>query len=185
MGHANIPGYSGFLDVYDEAVDHFPSESVFVEVGVALGHSLAHLARRVIESKKKIEVWGVDPWEGNGRNGEQQEILGEKPTGDFPLFCRMMLEQAPEELELVRIVRAPSWRAAMMFRRVHFVLIDGAHDEQSVFDDIEEWYPKIARGGWIAGDDLSPKYQGVRAAVERVFGDNFEVRGTTWIVKKP
>jgi len=59
----DIPGWSGFLEIYDLAVDEAPQEGgVIVELGVAFGRSLAYLSRRVIDSGKKIKIYGVDPW---------------------------------------------------------------------------------------------------------------------------
>jgi hypothetical protein len=114
----NIPGYSGFLNLYAEWVAQAKDGDVAVEVGVALGHSLAYLARLVIDSGKKIEVWGVDHWAGYARCGEQTEALGVDGTrGDFTLFLDQMRRHAPDELELVRVVRATSRRASLLFGR--------------------------------------------------------------------
>jgi hypothetical protein len=186
MSYAEIPGWSGFLPLYDEAVARFPDGSTFVEVGVALGHSLAYLARKVIDAHVDIEVWGVDPWGGRARNGEQQEFLGQRTGGDFGLFVSMMTKHAPEELEFVNIVRTESARAARLFRdsSVDLVLIDGAHDVDSVLQDLEAWQPKVRRGGILAGDDYSPSYPGVVEAVHVHFGAAVEVNGTTWRVRR-
>ena len=63
MSWDDIPGWSGFLEIYDLAVDEAPQEGgVIVELGVAFGRSLAYLSRRVIDSGKKIKIYGVDPW---------------------------------------------------------------------------------------------------------------------------
>jgi hypothetical protein len=184
MSHSDIPGYSGFLWLYDQAVEEAQDGAVFVEVGVALGHSIAYLARKVIDSGKRIDIWAIDPWGGYGRNGEQQEKLGADGTrGDFRLFLDMMAHHAPEELETIRVVRADSAMASDLFygRPVDLCLIDAAHDETSVFRDIAAWHMRMRSGGIIAGDDHEPNYPGVEAACVRVFGkDGYEVRGSTW-----
>jgi hypothetical protein len=188
MSYDQIPGYSGFLWLYDYAVDEAQDGAVFVEVGVALGHSIAYLARKVIQSGKKIEVWAVDPWGGYARNGEQQEWLGEKKSGDFGLFLRQMLDRAHDELEIVRIVRATSAQGCRLFKpeSVDLVLIDAAHDFDSVRDDIGYWEHRVKRGGIIAGDDHEPTYPGVGKACELQFGPaGYEVKGTTWWRKIP
>jgi cephalosporin hydroxylase len=185
VSYDQIPGYSGFLPIYKEAVDHFQSGAVFVEVGVALGHSIAYLARQVIDSGKSIQIWAVDPWAGYARNGEQQEALGAKTTGDMSLFIEHMAKHAPEELEIIRIVRTESYRASRLFRKCHMVMIDGAHDFDSVKADINTWWPLVANGGWLCGDDHEPTYQGVIDAVEEAFRvDQVEIVGTTWRVRK-
>jgi cephalosporin hydroxylase len=191
----NIPGYSGFLNLYAEWVAQAKDGDVAVEVGVALGHSLAYLARLVIDSGKKIEVWGVDHWAGYARCGEQTEALGVDGTrGDFTLFLDQMRRHAPDELELVRVVRATSRRASLLFERSIFekeyeepadgfpslVLIDGAHDHRSVERDIRAWRPLVRKGGWLCGDDHEPTYPGVEQACREAFGPDYEVLGTAW-----
>lgn len=194
MSYELIVGHSGFLDTYDEAVAEARDGDIFVEVGVALGHSVAYLARKVRESGKRIEVWAVDPWEGGARNGEQQIALGGKGesgskgvgVGDFGLFCRAML-MAPEDLEIVRVVRATSKRASRMFDdgSVAMVLIDGDHALDAVLDDILAWQRKVRVGGMLAGDDYSDEYPGVVEAVNRMFDTpgEIDVKGTTWRVR--
>jgi hypothetical protein len=183
MSWADIPGFSGFTWLYDDVVSRLEPGAVIVEVGVALGHSIAYLARKVIDSGKDIQIWAVDPWAGVARNGEQQAVLGGKARGDFDLFLRTMMIHAPDELEILRVVRAPSVRAARLFRdeSVDLVLIDAAHDAPSVSDDIEVWRSKIRPGGILAGDDHEPTYPGVQLGCRTCFGiAGYEVTGSTW-----
>ena len=186
MAWNNIPGHSGFLPIYEEFVRNAQPGAVAVEVGVALGHSIAYLARVALESRKPIEIWAVDPWAGVARNGEQQHFLGGKPCpGDFTLFLEMMRTHAREELELVRVLRLESLRGAQVFEPAScdLVLIDGAHDYDSVDADIGAWLPTVKPGGILAGDDHEPNYPGVERACRKWFGSDYEVRGTTWVLK--
>jgi Methyltransferase domain len=181
--YADIPGYSGFLPLYDDAVAHFGDGAIFVEVGVALGHSIAYLARKVLDAgHTRTRIYAVDPWEGYARNGEQQAALGPDGTkGDFRLFLDQMAQHAPEELERIRIIRAESTNAARFFKNgtVDMALIDGAHDHESVLEDISVWSPKILSGGWLCGDDHEPNYPGVEQACNESFM-SYEVIGTSW-----
>ncbi len=184
MSYRDIPGYSGFLPLYEQWIAQAKDGDIAVEVGVALGHSLAYLARLIIDSGKMIELWAVDPWGGYARNGEQQTALGADPgPGDFTLFLESMRAHAPEEMDIVRVVRAESVMAARMFEAgtVGLVMIDGAHDFQSVVDDIMAWRPIVATGGWLCGDDHEPTYPGVEQACAQTFGTgNYGVFGTSW-----
>jgi hypothetical protein len=181
----DIPGWSGFLWLYDEFVEKAPKGAILVEVGVAMGHSLAHVARAAIDAKRDdIEIWGIDPWDGHGRNGEQQAVLGPEPgKGDFELFVRTMLDHAPEELERIRIVRANSEQACNLFTEMSLdlVLIDGCHDAKSVSADIGVWLDFIKEDGVLAGDDHEPNYPGVEQACRLAFGNDYVVKGSTWI----
>ena len=179
----NIPGYSGFLWLYDEAVATAAHGETFVEVGLGIGHSLSYLASKVIAAKKNIVVYGVDPFNGDGRNGEQQAMLGEKKDGDCVTFLDLMMANARTELDMVRLLRAPSVVASRMFgdESVGLVLIDGSHQEADVFDDIGAWWPKVKRGGILAGDDHCAPHDGVEAACRRHDAiRGYGVRGNTW-----
>ena len=181
MSYDQIPGYSGFLWLYDEFVAKAPPGAIAVEVGVALGHSIAYLARKCMDAgRDDIEVWGVDPWGGYARNGEQQAVLAEGQRGDFRLFLDSMIAFAPEELERIRVVRCTSIRAARLFRAADLVLIDGAHDVDSVLQDIAAWSPTMRLGSILAGDDHEPNYPGVEVACRAMFNDEYQVRGSTW-----
>jgi hypothetical protein len=57
-----------------------------------------------------------------------------------------------------------------------FVFIDGAHDYQSVKEDIEHWFPKVKRGGYIAGDDYN--WETVKLAVIEFFGNDILIPST-------
>jgi hypothetical protein len=182
VSYDQIPGFSGFLWLYDKAVAEAKDGDVFVEVGVALGHSLAYLARKVIDSGKRIEVWAVDPFAGYARNGEQQESLGDSTSGDFGLFTRTMLGRCPQEFETVRMLRATSVQAARLWQpySLSLVMIDGAHDQESLRTDIDTWRYKMKIGGLLAGDDHEPNYPGVEAACRDAFDTAYTVTGTTW-----
>jgi predicted O-methyltransferase YrrM len=51
-----------------------------------------------------------------------------------------------------------------------FIYIDGNHSYDAVKDDLTKWYPKLKKGGLIAGDDYS------KLAEEKLFNYNFGVK---------
>jgi hypothetical protein len=71
----------------------------------------------------------------------------------------------------------------------HFdlVFIDGDHSFEGVREDIEAWWPKVRKGGWIGGHDYlkTGNFPGVHKAVDMSFGDNVELdEDSTWWVRK-
>lgn len=173
-----ISGESGFLALYEEFVERAPVDraSVVVEVGLGIGHSIAHLLHLVSESGKPIAVHGVDPFlSTTGRNGEQQ-AEGDREGGDFNLFLREFGKLSRRERDLLRLIRLPSVIAARAFpeRSVDLVLIDGNHDYDFVLADLSAWWPKVRDGGVLAGDDYCEPY-GVVGAVRDYVGHSVEV----------
>jgi cephalosporin hydroxylase len=197
-----IPGWSGFLDTYDEMVRTCPQDGVLVEVGVAFGRSLAYLARCVLDAGphwRKVKVYGVDPWYDDWWHvPEQYPPHLERPTwggehaqfgrdfgGPFSAFVHCMLLNAPEEFERINVLRCKSSDAAKIVGRCHGVMIDADHNYEAVAQDIALWRPHMMPGGILAGDDWSEgEFPGVCRAVREAFGEGkFETRGTTWLVR--
>lgn len=197
MSWQDIPGWYGFESTYRLAVDQARDGAVLVEVGVAFGRSLAHLARLVIDSGKRVKIWGVDPfWDTWWHVPEQYPTHCTRPTwggefaqfgrdlgGPFSAFVHCMRTHAPEELERVNVLRCTSADAAKIVGPTDLVMIDADHNYEAVVQDIALWKPHMLPGGILAGDDYSPEFPGVVRAVGEAFGGAAEIAGTTWRVR--
>lgn len=51
-----------------------------------------------------------------------------------------------------------------------FIFIDAGHSYETVIQDIEDWLPKLAPGGWFGGHDYHEAHPGVIRAVNEAFG---------------
>lgn len=198
MSWQDVPGWFGFQNTYDLAIDQAKDGDVFVEIGVAFGRSAAYLARKVIDSKKLIKIWAIDPfWDDWWHVPEQYPTHIERPTwggefsqmgrdlgGPFSAFTALMRQHAPEELERLNVCRCRSVDAAKFIGRTNMVLIDGDHGYEACAQDIALWKPHMMPGGILAGDDYSVNFPGVQQAVREAFGEGgYEVDGTTWRVR--
>lgn len=57
------------------------------------------------------------------------------------------------------------------------VFLDALHQKHNVLNDIRWWMPKIREGGILCGDDYNQVHcEGVKEAVDEVFGDAVELR---------
>lgn len=203
MSWQDIPGWFNFEDLYDELVETAPQDSTIIEVGSAFGRSVAYLARKVIDSGKRVRVVAVDPWQNEPKRNDERsdrDQMGwngryraywERYGDTFGVFCGMMLEHAPEELQRITVLRAYSCEAAQMpWRRVHAVFIDADHSYEGVREDLGVWEPHIDGSpdrprGYLAGHDYSEiDFPGVVQAVkERFRPGEFVVQGTSWVVR--
>lgn len=188
MSWSDIPGRFAYGWIWDEFLKTAPPGAAVVEVGVGLGKSIAYLMARLIASgRTDIAVFGVDQWSGQARCGEQTEA--NHPLGDYQLFLDTMAKHAPRELERIGVVRKSSLEAAALFGdgTLDLVVIDAAHDYESVKADIAAWTPKLIPGGRIGGDDFVAEYPGVERAAREAFGDYVETRSVggwgTWCVR--
>lgn len=206
----DVPGWFSWNDLYDEVAITTPPGSVVVEVGVAFGRSLLYLAHKIKETGKDIKVYAVDPWEPYPELYFcWPELYGHEPVNDgereayncrlkhgsiFAAFLYHLYESGLSDI--VRVVRAPSIRAARMFFSTayihtyspHFVYIDGDHREEAVRQDLDSWWALCPE--WMAGHDYNPDsevdYPDVWKAVDAKFGrENIEDDNAgSWIVRR-
>jgi predicted O-methyltransferase YrrM len=180
MSYRNIPGRCAYLWIYDEWIKTAPKDAIAVEVGVALGRSIAHLARLCIDAGRgDIRIYAVDAWAGVARNGEQQ-LYGDNAGGDFCLFAQQMLQHAPAEFQRINVIRTWSTDAARLFDpgTVDLVVLDADHTYEWVSAEIRAWRPLLKSDGVLGGDDYHPtEFPGVIQAVREVYADDrIEVR---------
>ncbi len=175
MSVKHIPGWSrDILPFYAEMARTLPHGARFVEVGVFLGRSFAHLA----SSRPDIDAWAVDPWlddasDGYMGAGEYTQLVAGR-GGLFASFLSLMRENCPEVLTHAHIIRAKSTQVRLR-ELADLVFIDGAHDYLSVREDIEHWLPVVKPGGIIAGHDYVKDYPGVIQAVDEAFGGTHKI----------
>lgn len=172
MWRTGLQGWSDdILPYYDELAERLPAKGRFVEIGTAWGRSAVYLASRLIAiGKSDVEVWCVDPWEPGERFNDAIQSL--------------YANTSAAELGMLRIVRAPSVRAARLFdpHSVDAVFIDGDHTEGAVIEDITTWAIKLRGPKIMSGHDYNvDEFPGVVAAVKACFGDRIKIHvRTVW-----
>ena len=140
----------------------------FLEVGVAYGFHARHLLSNIPDLKYS----GVDPYMAGYDNadafvGDVQcvfEGVPGDPMDSLFLAVSETLEAAfPSRSQLIRQA-SPDAAGSVADESQDVVFIDGNHLFDAVLADLEAWWPKVAQGGLLIGDDLA--WPGVAAAVE-------------------
>lgn len=197
----DLQGWCDAQEVFDTMIDrHRPR--LIIEIGSWKGTSAHYLIKRALLHQNDPAIICVDTW------------LGSSEHWLFPKMHRMLkLKNGRPTLHeqfMANVVHAglqdrvvplplPSRIASMVLSEVRLggqalvaplVYIDGAHDEASVREDIAAWWPFVAPGGIMLGDDYSQLWAGVINAVahfrvERAgeICDTGE-SGTTWFAQK-
>lgn len=163
--YQNIQGWFSYEWIYCEMVARAPSSGArFVEIGCWKGRSSVFLAVETINSGKQIELNFIDTWAGSNEEDHQtrDEVINDT------LYSTWQKNMTPFRGKFNHF-RIDSVRAAELFedRSVDFIMIDGAHEEESVIKDINAWLPKMKIGGIMTGDDCW-EGTGPRAAAEKV-----------------
>jgi hypothetical protein len=161
--HLDIHGWFDFAGLYDAMVSRVNGKPAhFVEVGSWLGKSAAFMADRIRRSKKEIRFEAIDNWAG-GSNTPANSGPGTKAaTRDAVTASGRDLLRTWETnirscgvAEFVKPIRCDSTEAANRYAdaSLDFVFIDADHEPGSVYSDLKAWWPKVKRGGVLAGHD--------------------------------
>lgn len=178
-----VPGWFDFQDVYNLAVDNSKDGDKLVELGAFLGKSTCYMMEQIKKSNKKLDFYTVDlfkitpddgdgsmPW---GENARQWEKRNGGENALYEAFLTFTNNSVASEF-LKGHFRQYSNLAADNFQdnEVNFVFIDASHLYENVKKDLESWYPKIKKGGIIAGHDYGDRNpdNGVYKAVNEFAG---------------
>lgn len=167
-----------YPNLYRQAVEHFPTNSHFVEVGVWKGRSAAFMAVEIINSGKEIKFDCVDNW-------EYSDIQTDIAEAKYENLYETFLNNIEPVKHIINPIRKLSYVASTGYKdnSLDFVFIDAAHDYDNVLVDLKAWAPKIKSNGIIAGHDYAWG-GGVKKAVNEFFGkDNIQQQEGCWIYK--
>lgn len=129
-----------------------PSNSVCAEIGVDMGA----FSEEILETVNPRKLHLIDPW-----------IT--RPNG-YEIVCNKFKDQI--ESGQVQIHKDKSNFVYKNFPNEYFdwIYIDGSHNYKSVRRDLDFYYPKVKKYGFITGDDFRfvEKRKGLRDAVAEI-----------------
>jgi hypothetical protein len=169
-----------YPNLYSGFVRFLPENSTIVEVGCWKGKSVSYLAVEVINSGKKISIHAVDTWKGSVNEVYHQSNSDVMNDTLYQLF----LSNIEPVKQVITPIRMASVDAAKTYsdESLDVVFIDAGHSYEEVKEDILAWFPKVKRGGYIAGHDYS-WCDGVKQAVDEIIKD-ISVSEGCWYHKK-
>lgn len=160
------------IAAYRRLCEALPEYGLMAELGTWLGRSLCSVAD--ILNRKNVTVFAVDTFKGSA--GFEQ---------DFDIGTRDAYEEFYRNAERfgfgsnLVIHRCTTDEAAKLVpNELDLVFIDADHSYAAVKKDIENWKPKIRKGGVLAGDDNG--YPDVRTAVAELLGV-VELEASLWV----
>jgi len=179
--HNIFPDYFDYATLYDMMVANSCDGAKFVEVGCLHGRSSSYLGVEIVNSGKEISVDFIDPW---FQYDAQRAYLDKIPDRDAYKSFLSNLSLIPGLRH--RAIRLESDEAASLYadQSLDFVFLDGDHSERAVATDLVSWFPKVKRGGVLAGHDYY--FEGVHAAVQSHFAQSgypVEAMGNCWMVR--
>ena len=158
--------------------------------GAELGVRSGELYYYLLAHCPELELLGVDLYEaqpdGVGE-GHRKKTLGKPSDGfsfDFESYHNFIKELQEEYGDRAKFIRNWTTEAVKEVEdeSLDFVFIDADHAYKSVVKDIEDWSPKVKKGGFITGHDHY--ISGVKRAVKEKFGNDYTVsQDNVWIYK--
>lgn len=143
------------------------------ELGVYKGS----LTKSVLNNCPNIrEYYAIDQWKVVV--GPENGKFALKTQDDWDAIYMKACKHIPFYSAL-KIIRLPAVKAASLFPVKYYagffdlVYIDTSHFYEPTLAEIKAWLPLVRKGGLMGGHDYAavrPEHQGVRKAVDEVFG---------------
>lgn len=151
-----------------------------VEVGVSAGAN----AVSMLEAFPLAQFYLVDNYDvGNSTFQFGGKVFTSEEREDFISKVTARLAVYGSRAKLLVMDSAEASRE-FPDESLDFVYIDAQHEYEAVLRDLRAWYPKVKRGGVIAGDDCGES--GVKQAVTEFFprGLSYGTGTPDWVVSK-
>jgi len=152
-----------------------PNASTLVEVGVLEG-AFAELLLNTAPNLRNyigVDTWAPAPPEEYVDVANTESI--ESHESNLEVAIKRLSQFHKRNGRVVTLLRLDSLSAASLFsdESLDVVYLDAAHDYESVYADMEAWYPKVKRGGLLAGHDYLNGVQGTTMFAVRAAADKF------------
>jgi hypothetical protein len=147
-----------------ELLKYFKLPLTAIEIGVAEGYNSFDLLKNGIEKLYMVDNWGtIDGITGDGNFPQQWH---DKNYSDA-------MKRVSAFSEKVTVLRGLSQLMCDLVEddSVSLLYLDGDHSYEGVMRDLRLWYPKVVKGGIIAGHDYLNKSYGVNKAVSDFMWD--------------
>lgn len=128
---------------------------VVVELGSWLGKSTCHMGDLL---RGKGTLFAVDHWLGSEEhlNSTRSDIIWLLPNLYTQFLSNIIDLDLTDTVIPWRIhTEEAAYKMANKNIAVDLVYVDASHDEQSVYQDLSNWYPLVRSKGIICGDDWS------------------------------
>lgn len=131
---------------------HMPDNAVAVECGVFRAYNLV----KILENCSKIKtIYGVDQY--LPYTDYIEEPINTVDSDKIARVKQAAYDEINESLykDKVIMLEKSSLEASREFddESINFIFLDSYLSAQDVRDDLNAWYPKLAKGGIIAGHD--------------------------------
>lgn len=170
----DIQGWGSTSPIF-EGVLKFVKPSLVIEIGTWKGASVIHMAKLAEAEKLDTRFICVDTWLGSNDtlwvDPDYRRSL--QLRGGYPSMFRQFIANIQHAGVQDRIYPLPMTSSAAFYLlkrlavRPDAIYVDAGHEEDEVYLDLKLYFDLLRPGGVMFGDDYSPGWPGVPAAVNR------------------
>jgi len=165
---------------YVRAREHFPhilNARGLLGEGAEIGTQHGYFSEVILSSWKGKKLYSIDPWKEFPSEGYVD--VANTPQSEHDEIYRRTLNRLKKFGRRSSILRETSNQALEHFQdgQLDFVYIDAQHHYEAVKEDVRSWYPKVRKGGILAGHDyldghIEQGVFGVKSAVDEFAREN-------------
>jgi len=156
-----------------------PDKAKILEIGSYQGGSTLAIGHAIAGTD--IELYCLDPWSNYINQEDFTDFERSKVSDDFRIINNFIKNTAfiGENLRMLR-GKSRAFAGLLENKGFDFIFIDGAHDYDSVRNDIKIAFSALKPGGVVCGHDFHSDGHGVRQAVNELVGGvpAIQVKGT-------
>lgn len=149
------------------ACKRLPDKAKILEIGSYQGGSTLAIGHAIAGTD--IELYCLDPWSNYINQDDFATFERSRVSDDFRIINNFIKNTAfiGENLRMLR-GKSSAFAGLLEGKGFDFIFIDGAHDYDSVRNDIKIAFSALKPGGFVCGHDYHSEGHGVRQAVNEM-----------------
>jgi len=171
--YKSIFGFMDYEDLYEYVVNEQKNDGRFLEVGCFMGKSVLFLSEYVNHTKKDIEIYCIDNFEGCC-HFKKEKIFNKKN------LKKCFLNNTKTAPRKIKLLEGETTLKAKELIPVYFdfIFLDACHEYKCIKNDIQNFIPLVKKNGYLGGHDFNDLYPGVKSAVTEIFACQTNINKT-------
>ena len=153
-----------WVSLYYGIVSKVINDNIFKKCAViGIGYGLH--AKEILDQTKLEHLYLVDPYTFYPGDGFVRDV---ESWGGFEILAKnvkLNLEEHNNRYTWYRKCSTEVTNKEISDNYLDLVFIDGDHSYEAVTNDLNFWWKKIRKGGWLLGDDYSSIWPSTKKAV--------------------
>ena len=197
--YMDVPGWINDAEwLYEKVLSDCEDGDHLIEIGTYFGQSACRMGELIKTHGKDVKFDTIDTYEvldPSMRAGFhppqfiRYRFHPSLSTAPFSDIVRLHLNVLGVQ-DYVNLIICDSKIAWKLYddESLKMVYIDGDHTAEGIIEDLNNYWPKVKKGGWFCGDDIN--YESVKESVLKFVEENniptnsLELHQHSWIIRK-